>query len=91
MIDDAEAEGPAEARFGHHRADLRQHRHRPGVRRGRTRLPHHHRHAGDHVSVERRQLMKAYGAELVLTDARMVDVTEKIPRSVRPRRWEAFW
>ena len=28
MIDDAEAEGSAEARFRHHRAHLRQHRHR---------------------------------------------------------------
>ena len=48
MIDDAEADRQAEARLRHHRADLRQHRHRPGVRRRRPRLPHHHRHARDH-------------------------------------------
>ena len=30
MIDDAEAKRPAQAGLGHHRADLRQHRHRSG-------------------------------------------------------------
>ena len=29
----------------HHRAHLRQHRHRPCLRRCRQRLPHYHRHA----------------------------------------------
>ena len=42
MIDDAEA---AEAWLCHHRADLRQYRHRPRLRRGSQRLPDHHRHA----------------------------------------------
>ena len=41
-------QGPAEARLRHHRAHLRQHRHRPGLRGRRAGLPHHHRHAGDH-------------------------------------------
>ena len=45
MIDDAEACRPAEARLRHHRADLRQYRHRPCLRRSSQRLPHHHRHA----------------------------------------------
>ena len=31
-----------------HRADQRQHRHRPCRRRRRARLPHHHRYARDH-------------------------------------------
>ena len=38
-------QGPAEARLRHHRADLRQHGHRPCLRGRRARLPHHHRHA----------------------------------------------
>jgi hypothetical protein len=40
---------PSEARLRNHRAHLRQHRHRPGLRGGGQRLPHHHRDAGDHV------------------------------------------
>ena len=48
MIDDAEAKGVAQARLRHHRAYLRQHRHRPGLCGCCPRLPHHHRHARDH-------------------------------------------
>ena len=48
MIDDAEATRRAQARLRHHRAHLRQHRHRPGLCGRRPRLPHHHRHARDH-------------------------------------------
>ena len=48
MIDRRREERRAQARLRHHRADQRQHRHRPGRRRRRARLPHHHRHARDH-------------------------------------------
>ena len=48
MIDRRREERRAQARLRHHRADQRQHRHRPCRRRRRARLPHHHRHARDH-------------------------------------------
>ena len=48
MIDDAEATGKLQARLRHHRAHLRQHRHRSGCRGSCQGLPHHHRHARDH-------------------------------------------
>ncbi len=52
---------------GSDRADLRQYRHRAGLRRRRPRHPPRPRHARDHVG-ERRKMLALLGAELVLTE-----------------------
>ena len=62
MIEAAERDGKMRQGHRHHRADLRQHRHRPGVRLRRQGLPAGHHHAGE-LSLERRRLLKAFGAE----------------------------
>ena len=56
----------AQAGRGDRRADQRQHRHRPGLRRGGPRLQADPDHARDHV-IERSKLIAAFGANLILT------------------------
>ena len=49
MIEAAEASRPLESRHGADRADLRQHRHRAGLRLRRQGLQADPHHAGEHV------------------------------------------
>ena len=50
MIEDAEKRGVLQEEHGHHRADQRQHRHRPGLRRRRQGLQAHPDDAGNDVA-----------------------------------------
>ena len=87
------AAGRAEARLRHHRADLRQHRHRSCVGCGRAAAIGSSSSCRKPCRVERRQLMKAYGAELVLTEgakgmkgaiAKAEELAKEIPDSFVP-------
>ena len=67
MIWDAEKRGLLGPGQGNRRADQRQHRHRPGLRRRRARIPLTLT-MPETMSLERRKLLTAYGAKLVLTE-----------------------
>ena len=81
MVDAAEREGRLSPRRHHHRAHEWQHRRGTCHGGGRTRLHHLVLTMPDTMSVERRALAAAYGAEVVLTPG-----AEGMGRSGRPRR-----
>ena len=87
MVEAAEASGALQARRDDRRADLRQHRRRPGDGRRGQGLPLI-LVMPDSMSVERRRLMLAYGATFVLTP-REKGMNGSIAQGARDRRRDA--
>ena len=67
MIEQAEKDGRAAARADHHRAVVGQHRHRAGRHRPAEGLSDQDPDARRASSIERRQMLEVFGAEIILT------------------------